>query len=63
MTESAMLAVAEKDYPSLEARGKKFDADLTEDMQKVGGSDYAYLASLVFRQTLAAHKLVADVDA
>ena len=62
MTESAMLSAAERDYPSLEARGEKFDADLTADMLKTGGSDYAYLTSLVFRQTIAAHKLVADVD-
>jgi Domain of unknown function (DUF4965)/Domain of unknown function (DUF5127)/Domain of unknown function (DUF1793)/Domain of unknown function (DUF4964) len=62
MTESAMLSAAERDYPSLEARGEKFDAELTADMLKTGGSDYAYLASLVFRQTIAAHKLVADVD-
>ena len=32
------------------------------DMVKVGGEDYGYLTSLVFRQTIAAHKLVADVD-
>jgi hypothetical protein len=62
MTESAMLSAAERDYPSLEARGEKFDAALTADMLKTGGSDYAYLTSLVFRQTIAAHKLVADVD-
>nr|WP_213804852.1 glutaminase family protein [Granulicella sp. dw_53] len=62
MTESAMLAAAERDYPLLEVKGKKFDADLSADMLKVGGADYAYLASLLFRQTLAAHKLVADLD-
>jgi Domain of unknown function (DUF4965)/Domain of unknown function (DUF5127)/Domain of unknown function (DUF1793)/Domain of unknown function (DUF4964) len=62
MTESAMLAQAEKDYPTLEARGVKFDADLTADMRKAGGDDYAYLTALLFRQTIAAHKLVADVD-
>jgi hypothetical protein len=62
MTESDMLAAAERDYPSLETRGQKFDADLIADMLKTGGSDYAYLISLVFRQTIAAHKLVADVD-
>ena len=55
-------SAAERDYASLEARGKTFDADLTADMLKTGGSDYAYLTSLVFRQTIAAHKLVADVD-
>jgi hypothetical protein len=62
MTESAMLSLAEKSYPALEARGVKFDADLSADMLKAGGADYAYLGSLLFRQTLGAHKLVADVD-
>lgn len=62
MTESAMLARAEKDFAALEARGEKFDADLIADMKMAGGDDYAYLTSLLFRQTIAAHKLVADVD-
>jgi hypothetical protein len=62
MTESQLLATSEKDYPSLEARGLQFDAALTADMRKAGGDDYAYLTSLLFRQTIAAHKLVADVD-
>jgi hypothetical protein len=62
MTESAMLAEAEKDYPSLEVRGEKFDTDLTADMVKVGGAEYGYLTALLFRQTIAAHKLVADID-
>jgi hypothetical protein len=62
MSESAMLAEAERDYPTLEARGVRFDDRLSADMEKVGGKDYAYLASLVFRQTISAHKLVADVD-
>ena len=62
MTESELLATAEKEYPALEARGVKFDSDLTADMRKAGGDDYAYLTALVFRQTIAAHQLVADVD-
>ena len=62
MSESEMLARAEKEYPTLEQRGATLDAELTKDMTAVGGADYAYLTSLVFRQTLAAHKLVADVD-
>jgi hypothetical protein len=62
MTESELLDAAERDYTSLETRGVKFDSDLTADMRKAGGDDYAYLASLLFRQTIAAHKLVADID-
>jgi hypothetical protein len=62
MTTSAMLSQAEQDYASLESRGSKFDAELMADMVKAGGEDYGYLTSLVFRQTIAAHKLVADVD-
>ena len=62
MSTDSMLLQAELDYPSLEERGNKFDAELMADMVKVGGEDYGYLTSLVFRQTIAAHKLVADVD-
>jgi hypothetical protein len=62
MTESALLTAAESEYKSLDQRGVQFDQTLQADMTKVGGLDYAYLGSLLFRQTLAAHKLVADVD-
>ncbi len=62
MTETAMLAAAEREFPALEARGVAFDAAVSSDMERVGGPEYAYLTALLFRQTLAAHKLVADVD-
>jgi Domain of unknown function (DUF4965)/Domain of unknown function (DUF1793)/Domain of unknown function (DUF5127) len=62
MNEADMLAKAESEYVSLEERGAKFDEDEMADMQKIGGADYRYLTSLAFRQTIAAHKLVADVD-
>lgn len=62
MTESEMLAQAESEYASLEEKGEKFDADLTQEMERIGGADYAYLTALAFRQTIAAHKLVADID-
>ncbi len=62
MTESAMLDLAETDYASLEKRGLAFDEEVTSHMQEIGGADYRYLTSLAFRQTIAAHKLVADVD-
>ncbi len=62
MTTAAMLNQSEQDYPSLVARAEKFDAELVASMRAVGGGDYAYLTSLVFRQTIAAHKLAADID-
>jgi Domain of unknown function (DUF4965)/Domain of unknown function (DUF1793)/Domain of unknown function (DUF5127)/Domain of unknown function (DUF4964) len=61
-TAAAMLAVSEAQYPHLEEIGKHFDQELTSDLARVGGKDYAYLATLAYRQTLAAHGLAADVD-
>jgi hypothetical protein len=57
-----MLAEAEKEYASLEARGGKYDVELKHDLERVGGPGYAQLAVLAYRQTLAAHGLVADLD-
>lgn len=62
MTVEKMLDTAEDQYSELEARGNKFDADLTADLVKVGGKHYAAIAILAYRQTLAAHELVADLD-
>lgn len=62
MSEAAMIEKAEADRPALEKKGIAFDADLMRDMDRIGGKDYAYLTALAFRQTIAAHKLVADVD-
>ena len=57
-----MLAQSEKDYVSLEARGKQYDSELTADLTKAGGPGYAQLAILAYQQTLGAHMLVANVD-
>ena len=62
MTSAAMLSKAGEDYPTLMSRSLQFDSELMRDMERVGGPDYQYLTSLVFRQTIAAHKLVADLD-
>lgn len=62
MSENDMLRAAEREYADLDARGNKFDDELVGDMERVGGANYAYLTSLAFRQTIAAHKLVADID-
>ena len=62
MEADALLKAAERDYASLSERCKAFDEELMTDLRKVGGEDYARLAALAFRQTIAAHKLTADFD-
>ena len=61
-TVQAMLTEAESQLPALETKSKAFDAELTADMERIGGKGYAQLTTLAFRQTLAANKLVADID-
>ncbi len=57
-----MLVAAEKEYTALDARGKRFDEQLTADLERAGGKNYAQLAILAYRQTLAAHGFAADFD-
>ncbi len=57
-----MLDLAERQYAKLDARGKALDAELTSDLTKAGGEHYAVIAILAYRQALAAHKLVADIN-
>jgi hypothetical protein len=62
MNTAELLRSAEQDYPALVDRCRKFDEELTEDLQSAGGHAYAAIAVLAYRQALAAHKLVADFD-
>jgi hypothetical protein len=57
-----LLAMAERDYDSLRSESEKFDGQLMADLTRVGGEKYARLAALAYRQSLAAHKLVAAPD-
>lgn len=59
---AAMLQAADRDYPSLEARAEQYDADLQHDLVQTGGEEYAAIATLAFRQAIAAHKLVEDAN-
>ena len=61
-TVQQMLAQAERDYPEIEQCGEAFDRDLTDDLEHAGGPVYTQLATLAYRQTLAAHGFAADVD-
>jgi hypothetical protein len=62
MTMAELLLKAESEEASLRQRGEAFDRDLITDLERVGGRPYAELAVAAYRQTLAAHKLVADID-
>ncbi len=61
-TTAEMLTAAEKELPSLLDRAAQFDREFTADLAKVGGNRYAAVATLAYRQAIAAHKLVADLD-
>jgi hypothetical protein len=62
MTMGQLLETAEQDYTRLDQKARQFDDELVGDLRQVGGEAYAEVAELAFRQTIAAHKLVADVD-
>ncbi len=62
MTMGELLEKAEQDYSSLDQRSRQFDDELAADLRRVGGDAYAEVAELAFRQTIAASKLVADVE-
>ncbi len=59
---SDLLRLARKEHDSLAERATAFDTELMADMRRAGGEKYARLAALAYRQMLAAHRLVADVD-
>lgn len=61
-TAEDLLRAAIHDYPALLERSSKFDDELTGDLRAAGGEEYARLATLAYRQTLAAHKIAADID-
>ncbi len=61
-TAADLLKSAAREYPELKTRSQRFDQELSADLLKAGGAKYAALAILSYRQTLAAHKLVADLD-
>jgi Domain of unknown function (DUF4965)/Domain of unknown function (DUF5127)/Domain of unknown function (DUF1793)/Domain of unknown function (DUF4964) len=54
-----LLQWAARDYASLGKRCRTFDEELTADLKRQGGPEYERLASLAYRQSLAANKLVA----
>lgn len=62
MEPSGLLQLASKEYPSLLTRCIKFDQDLMADLTKVGGSRYAQITALSYRECVAANGLAADAN-
>ena len=56
-----LLETAEREYSDLEERTRRFDDKLLADLQEVGGPGYAELATLAYRQAIAAHELAVDI--
>lgn len=59
---ATMLDEAEHDYAALDTRGDAFDKQLTADLTRTAGEHYAWICTLAYRQSIAAHKLVADAN-
>lgn len=58
----AMLTAAESEYADLARQCRAFDEKMMSDTRNAGGEDYAALCAICYRQSIAAHKLVAAVD-
>ncbi len=59
-TISSVMAQSAREFPSLSARCAAFDTQLMADMTRAGGTAYAAIGVLAFRQMLAANKIVQD---
>lgn len=55
-----LLETAEEEYRAIKDRCNKFDNDLSDKARKLGGTEYADICALAYRQCMAAHKVVKD---
>ena len=62
-TFAAMLTTAEEQYVSIQDQTRKLDEQLTADLTRIGGPEYAVIATLAYRQAIAAHALVEGTGA
>lgn len=60
--DSYLLSVVVRQYELLVEKCRSFDEALMADLRHAGGEEYAQLAALAYRQTLAGNKLVADAQ-
>ncbi len=57
-----LLTLVCRDYKALRQECEQFDEELLADATLAGGGKYAGLCAGAFRQTIGAHKLVADAE-
>ncbi len=57
-----LLQQAAGDYQVLTQRCIEFDRRMVDDLVRVGGEQYSQLCALLYRQTLAGNKIVADAN-
>ncbi|HSV72992.1 MAG TPA: DUF4965 domain-containing protein [Chthonomonadales bacterium] len=57
-----LLRTAASERDAVRARCATFDEELGADLRAAGGERYARIATLAYRQCMAAHKLAADFD-
>jgi len=62
MTTVDLLERSVREYETIVARCKDFDALLQADLVNAGGERYAQLATLAYRQAIGAHKLASDIN-
>jgi Glutaminase A six helical-hairpin domain/Domain of unknown function (DUF5127)/Domain of unknown function (DUF4964) len=62
MDAGELLSTAATQHDKLMERSIAFDKALTDDLVSAGGIEYAALSIAAYRQTLAAHKIAADID-
>lgn len=61
-TPADLFQQAERDYPALKERCADFDRRLLADATKAGGSDYATICALAYRQALGGNGIAADAN-
>jgi hypothetical protein len=62
MTTEELLSAAIREYPVIMSRCSEFNASMAAEAEAAGGSRYADIIALAYRQAVAAHKLIADQD-
>lgn len=62
MDAGQLLRTSDAEFEKIDRACRAFDDELTADLKRVGGNEFADLSILAYRQCLAAHKLAIDAD-